>query len=70
LPANKDNFRKPVSEFMTTDLTTLPATASIDQLIPLFAEDKVAIVIDEEDNFLGLVTKIDLINHLRKQLPR
>jgi len=68
--SNEDNFRKPVSEFMTTDLTTLPATASIDQLIPLFAEDKVAIVIDEEDNFLGLVTKIDLINHLRKQLPR
>jgi len=35
----------------------------------LFAEDKVAIVFDQ-DNYLGLITKIDLINHLRKQLPR
>ena len=30
----------------------------------------VAIVLDDSSNFLGLITKIDLINHLRKQLPR
>jgi cystathionine beta-synthase len=65
-----ENFRKPVSDFMTTKLTTLPSTASINQLLPLFANDMVAIVVDEDDNYLGLITKIDLINHLRKQLPR
>ena len=71
LAVTKDetNFKKPVSEFMTRELSTLSADSSIDELIPLFAEDKVAIVFDS-DNFLGLITKIDLINHLRKQLPR
>ena len=67
---NADNFQKPVSEFMTTKLSTLPSSASIEQLMPLFSEDKVAIVVDDNENYLGLVTKIDLINHLRKQLPR
>ena len=68
--ADADNFRKPVSEFMSTKLSTLPSTASINQLIPLFSNDMVAIVLDDNSNFLGLITKIDLINHLRKQLPR
>ena len=63
------NFKQPVSEFMTTELSTLSSAASIDKLIPLFAQDKVAIVLDDDENFLGLVTKIDLIYHLRKQLP-
>ncbi len=67
---NEDNFSKPVSEFMTSNLSTLSPTDSIDSLVPLFKEDKVAIVIDDDGSFLGLVTKIDLIHHLRKQLPR
>jgi cystathionine beta-synthase len=67
---NKDNFQEPVSNFMTTKITTLHSSASIDQLLPLFAEDKVAIVVDDNGDYEGLVTKIDLINHLRKQLPR
>ncbi len=66
---NTNNFQKPVSEFMTRDLSTLPADASVDALLPLFSKDKVAIVFDK-DRYLGLITKIDLINHLRKQLPR
>jgi cystathionine beta-synthase len=71
LAVTKDdtNFKKPVSEFMTRELSTLSADSSIDELMPLFAEDKIAIVFDN-DHFLGLITKIDLINHLRKQLPR
>jgi len=71
LAVTKDetNFKKPVCEFMTRELATLSADSSIDELMPLFAEDKVAIVFDQ-DHFLGLITKIDLINHLRKQLPR
>ena len=71
LAVTKDtsNFQKPVSEFMTRELSTLSADAEIDDLLPLFSEDKVAIVFDN-DKYLGLITKIDLINHLRKQLPR
>jgi cystathionine beta-synthase len=55
---------------MTTKLTKLSAESNIDQLIPLFAKDMVAIVVDSDEKYLGLITKIDLINHLRKQLPR
>jgi cystathionine beta-synthase len=68
--SNSENFRKPVSEFMTTKLTTLSASSSVDELMPIFARDMVAIVDDDDGNYLGLITKIDLINHLRKQLPR
>jgi cystathionine beta-synthase len=66
---DNDSFNKPVSDFMTSELSTLSADATVDELLPLFAEDKVAIVFDNEE-YLGLITKIDLINHLRKQLPR
>jgi len=64
-----NNFTKPVREFMTTELSTISADSPIDDLMPLFAEDKVAIVFDG-DTYLGLITKIDLITHLRKQLAR
>lgn len=64
-----NNFTKPVREFMTTELSTISADSPIDALMPLFAEDKVAIVFDG-DTYLGLITKIDLITHLRKQLAR
>ena len=67
---DKENFSKPVSDFMTSNLSTVSTTDSIDALVPLFKEDKVAIVIGEDDSYLGLVTKIDFIHHLRKQLPR
>ncbi|MDP7008628.1 MAG: cystathionine beta-synthase [Phycisphaerales bacterium] len=72
LAVHKDpaNFRSPCSEFMTKELDTLAAHNTIDDLLPLFAQDKVAIVVDDTDSFLGLITKIDLINHLRRQLPR
>jgi cystathionine beta-synthase len=68
--SDPDNFTKPCSDFMTTQLDTLPSTASIDDLVPLFSQDKVAIVMDDDQQFLGLITKIDLINHLRRRLPR
>ncbi len=64
-----ENFNHPVQKFMTKELSTLSADASIEELLPLFAEDKVAIVFDN-NTYLGLITKIDLINHLRKKLPR
>ena len=68
--SDENNFQKPVSEFMTTKLTTLSSSSTIKELLPIFARDMVAIVTDKEDTYLGLITKIDLINHLRKQLPR
>jgi cystathionine beta-synthase len=67
---NNENFSSSCCDFMTSDIDTINANASIDQLVPLFSQDKIAIVLDDDNNFLGLITKIDLINHLRRQLPR
>ena len=40
-------------------------TQSLDALLPVFDRNEVAIVFDG-DEFLGLITRIDLINHLRR----
>lgn len=57
-------FDRPVSEVMVTRLETIAADAPIRDLVPLFKKDFVAIVMDD-GRFLGLVTRIDLINHFR-----
>lgn len=64
---DKDNFQMKVSEVMVTNLETVPPSATIDEIVRLFKEDKVAIIADG-DIFLGLITQIDLINHLRKSM--
>ena len=50
---------------MVTNLELVPPSASIDDIVALFKEDKIAIVF-ENDIFYGLITQIDLINYLRK----
>jgi cystathionine beta-synthase len=64
---DKDSFQMPVGEVMVTDLETLPPSARIDAVVQLFKQDKVAIIA-EEGKFYGLITQIDLINHLRKAM--
>ena len=59
---------EPVSNYMTRKLETLNPDASIDDLLPIFAQDRVAIVMDD-DAFYGIITRIDLINYLRQQIP-
>ena len=61
-----DIFESQVSEIMISSLDTLPSTASENQLMGLLSQNKVAIIMDE-DQFLGFITKIDLVNHLRQQ---
>lgn len=60
-------FREPVRNTMTQRLITVPPSASIESLQPLFDQGLVPIVV-EGDHFLGLVTRIDVINHLRRKL--
>ncbi|MBG85056.1 MAG: cystathionine beta-synthase [Phycisphaerae bacterium] len=64
-----ENFNEPVSKFMTSRLVTVSPKDSIDDLLPIFRSDQVAIVM-EDDSFCGLITRIDLINYLRKKLLR
>ena len=58
----------PVSEHMTTKLETIAPDGSLDDVLAILENDKVAIVADKE-HFYGLITRIDVINFLRKQLP-
>ena len=57
-------FSTPVKEAMTSTPHTLPVSASLSALLPVFAHNEVALVC-EGDTFVGLITRIDLINHIR-----
>lgn len=57
-------FKQPVCQFMISDLQLVDVTSPIEALMPIFEQDKVAIVM-EGDHFLGIITRIDLINYLR-----
>lgn len=60
-------FKRPVSEFMTSRLTTVTVDTELSDLLPIFDRGMVAIVV-ENDRFLGLVTRIDVLNYLRRRL--
>ncbi|MCH2153092.1 MAG: pyridoxal-phosphate dependent enzyme [Phycisphaerales bacterium] len=66
---DKASFTQPVSDIMTSRLETISKDAPIEDLMPIFRADRVAIVMDGDD-FFGLITRIDLINYLRNQLIR
>jgi cystathionine beta-synthase len=62
-----ERFPAPVSEFMTSRLEIVPPSAGLEELMPIFRADRVAIVVGE-DGFQGLITKVDVINHLRQKV--
>lgn len=59
-----ERFKTPVGDAMTSNVKTLQASDSLDVLGPVFDRGEVAVVMDG-DNFAGLITRVDLINHLR-----
>jgi cystathionine beta-synthase len=60
-------LREPVRAHMTSRLVTVSPATPLASLRPLFAEGLVAIVMDGDD-FLGLVTRMDVVNFLRRRL--
>jgi cystathionine beta-synthase len=60
---DSEPFKHLVSEAMTRALETLQASDPIHALLPFFARDRVAIV-TEGDRFVGLVTRVDLLNYI------
>ncbi len=64
---DQTRFTGPVSEAMVRKLEKLDVHASIDALLPVFERGHVAIVTDGE-TFLGLITRIDLLNYLRRRV--
>ncbi|KAF1706193.1 pyridoxal-phosphate dependent enzyme [Pseudoxanthomonas sacheonensis] len=60
-------FRDPVSTAMVSKLDRLDMKSPIEALLPVFDRGQVAIVTDGEA-FLGLITRIDLLNFLRRRV--
>ncbi|QQP98624.1 pyridoxal-phosphate dependent enzyme [Lysobacter enzymogenes] len=64
---DESRFRDPVSTAMVSKLDTIQVGQPIESLLPLFDRGHVAIVADG-DRFLGLITRIDLLNYLRRRV--
>ncbi len=62
-------FGDPVSTAMVSKLERLDVKSPIEALLPVFDRGQVAIVTDKStDKFLGLITRIDLLNYLRRRV--
>ena len=62
----RERFDQPVRTAMVSELQYVNVTDSIDDLLPIFDQDYVAIVKDGEQ-FLGLITRVDLLHYLRRR---
>jgi cystathionine beta-synthase len=64
---NPKHFNEPVTAAMESHLVTVPVDAPLSQLMEIFNRGMVAIVM-QDGEFQGLVTRIDLLNWLRRRL--
>ena len=60
-------FGDPVHSAMSTRVETVQVTASLSDLLAVFERGHVVVVLDGS-RFLGLITRIDLVNHLRRKV--
>jgi len=65
--ANPAHFNEPVTRAMASHLVTVAVDAPISQLMEIFKRGMVAIVVHGNE-FQGLITRIDLLNWLRRRL--
>ena len=61
-------FRRPVKDFMTSRLETVGPATPVTDLLPIFEKGMVVIVV-EDGRFFGLITRIDVLNYLRRRAP-
>lgn len=64
---DESRFRDPVSTAMVSKLDKIQVGEPIESVLPVFDRGHVAIVVDGE-KFLGLITRIDLLNYLRRRV--
>ncbi len=64
---HEERFRDPVSTAMVDKLEKIEVSEPVQALLPVFDRGHVAIVMDGE-KFLGLITRIDLLNYLRRRV--
>ncbi|MCG6872922.1 MAG: pyridoxal-phosphate dependent enzyme [Gammaproteobacteria bacterium] len=65
---HEESFAGPVRGAMTRRLEIMSPGEPVEALMPVFRKDHVAIV-QEQGAFLGLITRVDLLNYLRRKLP-
>ncbi len=65
--ANEAAFAQPVRTAMVSKVETIPHTCAVEALLPIFAKDLVPVV-EKNGKFVGLITRIDFINHLRRRV--
>ena len=63
----EQRFRDPVSTAMVSKLDIMDVRAPVESLLPVFDRGHVAIVMDGT-RFVGLITRIDLLNWLRRRV--
>ena len=63
---NPEHFNEQVAQAMESHIVTVAPSASIEELMDIFKRGMVAIVVDGTE-FLGLITRIDLLNWLRQR---
>jgi cystathionine beta-synthase len=59
-------FEHPVRDIMTTKVETLPPEAPLSELVRILDAGMVGVVV-EKGSLFGLVTRIDLVNYLRRR---
>ena len=64
---DETRLRQSVRDVMSTRLQTVDVRTPVRELLPLLDKGFVPIVVDGEE-FIGLITRIDLLNHLRRKL--
>ena len=64
-----EHFNHAVHTAMTDKLETLSPSAKMADLLEVFERGRVAILM-ENDKFLGLITRSDLLSYLRRQMPQ
>lgn len=63
---NEENFQAPVSSAMKKDFPRVDVKTEVSQLLPILEKSSAAAV-TEEETFLGLITRIDVLNFLRRK---
>lgn len=62
---SQDRFQEKVSSVMSTQLETVEADQPMESLLPLFQKNLVPMIVKDKV-FRGLITRIDLLNYLRR----
>ncbi len=65
--AREERFQEPVTAIMSRELQTVSPHASLVGLLPIFNRGMVPVVMEGND-FLGIITRIDLLNYLRRRM--